>query len=387
MAITINSPLPSSLASECRKAAKILNSFTDNGKGVDIIIPSHILRDAKGLAIFTVLKAGFLFSGRAGSGLVVARLPDGSWSAPSAIMTGGMGFGGQVGAELTDFIMVLNTTAAVKTFMHHGSITLGGNISVAAGPVGRNAEASGTASIKSLAAVYSYSKTRGLFAGISLEGSVILERHLANKKMYGRKVSAKDLLNGTIPPPPSADSLYRALEIKSGGAYTNNSRFSYMDSQYDSGNQRYDHSPTRASYDNSMSQHRGLYEESPSSRPMSFSRANVRSLAKGGAGFESSTSYTSSTIRDNSNTLDYQAPKQIAATPYLDDSRALVTTTSQDSRARALFNFPGQQDGDLVFHKGDIITIVKKSNTQNDWWTGKIGSRQGIFPANFVEPI
>ncbi|KAI8378493.1 hypothetical protein BD560DRAFT_389523 [Blakeslea trispora] len=384
MAITINSPLPSSLASECRKAAKILNSFTDDGKGVDIIIPSHILRDAKGLAIFTVLKAGFLFSGRAGSGLVVARLPDGTWSAPSAIMTGGMGFGGQVGAELTDFIMVLNTTAALKTFMHHGSITLGGNISVAAGPIGRNAEASGTASIKSVAAVYSYSKTRGLFAGVSLEGSVILERHMANKKMYGHKVSVKDLLNGTIPPPPSADSLYRALEIKSGGAYAGNGRFGYMDNHYNSSNQRYDYSSSES---NDISLNRESYEESLSSRPMTFSRANVRSLAKGGAGLQSSANYTSSTIRNSSDALDYQSPKYIAAMPYSSESRALVTTASQDSRARALFNFPGQQDGDLMFHKGDIITIVKKSNTQNDWWTGKIGSRQGIFPANFVEPL
>lgn len=98
-------------------------------KGVDNIIPSDILSKAQGLAIFTVVKAGFLFSGRAGSGIVVARLEDGSWSAPSAIGTGGMGFGGQIGAEITDFVVVLNNHMAVKSFASGGNVTLGGNLS------------------------------------------------------------------------------------------------------------------------------------------------------------------------------------------------------------------------------------------------------------------
>ncbi|CAG8818360.1 28240_t:CDS:2, partial [Racocetra persica] len=158
----VNSPLPTDLASECRKAAKILNSFIDPvaAKGPDKVIPPNILQKAKGFAIFTVIKAGFVFSGRVGSGLVVARLEDGSWSAPSAIMTGGMGFGGQLGAELTDFVIVLNSRAAVKSFMHGGNVTLGGNlidnIIVAAGPIGRNAEGAGSVSLGHVAAVFSY---------------------------------------------------------------------------------------------------------------------------------------------------------------------------------------------------------------------------------------
>lgn len=98
-------------------------------KGLDNIIPPDILSKAKGLAIFTVIKAGFLFSGRAGAGIVVARLDDGSWSAPSAIGTGGMGFGGQIGAEITDFVIILNNRAAVKSFSQGGNVTLGGNLS------------------------------------------------------------------------------------------------------------------------------------------------------------------------------------------------------------------------------------------------------------------
>ncbi|KAI7905953.1 uncharacterized protein BX663DRAFT_428841 [Cokeromyces recurvatus] len=377
MAFTINSPLPASLASECRKAARILNSFTDNGKGVDIIIPANILRDAKGLAIFTVLKAGFLFSGRAGSGLVVAKLPDGRWSAPSAIITGGMGFGGQIGAELTDFIMVLNTSAAVRTFMHHGSITLGGNISVAAGPIGRNAEASGTASIKNIAAVYSYSKTRGLFAGVSLEGSVIIERFDANKKMYGGKVQTRDLLNGTIPPPAAADPLYRALELKSGGS----GRRGYIDHDYDRNYDSYRHHSYNR-YDDTPNSRRTSDLDDFNASPMSFSRAAVHNLAKTG---------NSSSLRTRGNDNwrhDYDAPKPITAGhSSLSQSLVLSNNTQQQQqlRARALFNFAGEQEGDLPFHKGDIITIIKKSDTQNDWWTGKMGNREGIFPANFVE--
>ncbi|KAI8990902.1 hypothetical protein BDF20DRAFT_841418 [Mycotypha africana] len=431
MGITINSPLPASLASECRKAARILNSFTDDGRGVDFIIPPHILKDAKGLAIFTVLKAGFLFSGRAGSGVVVAKLPNGSWSAPAAIMTGGMGFGGQVGAELTDFIMVLNTTAAVKTFMHHGSITLGGNISVAAGPVGRNAEASAAASIKAVSAVYSYSKTRGVFAGVSLEGSVIFERFDANKKLYGTKVSVRELLNGTIPPPASADPLYRALELKSAPP-NGGGRFGYMDgfgnNSYRSDYNNYNSSSFARNEDPysrrdvSDSNYQGSNfsnsNDSAPNRTMSFSRGAVHTLAKsrGGAGGYSSSLGNSHRPRGSSTSswrsddyYEYDLPRQqqqqqrITSPPspnlttYGNNSnsnQALVTTTTavktnnnseHDLRARALFNFSGQQDGDLPFKKGDIITIVHKSNTQNDWWTGRIGYREGIFPANFVE--
>ncbi|RKP08570.1 hypothetical protein THASP1DRAFT_15516, partial [Thamnocephalis sphaerospora] len=208
----VNSPLPTNLGAECRKAAKTLNSFIDPNSaeaGPDSVIPPDILARAKGLAIFTVVKAGFLFSGRAGSGIVIARLPDGTWSAPSGIATGGMGFGGQIGAEMTDFVVVLNSRDAVKAFSHGGNVTLGGNLSVAAGPIGRNAEAAGT--VGNLAAIFSYSKTRGLFAGVSIEGSVIVERRDANAKFYGRTVSAKELLSGGVPPPPQADALYAAL--------------------------------------------------------------------------------------------------------------------------------------------------------------------------------
>lgn len=146
-----------------------------------------------------------------GSGLIVARLPDGRWSAPCALMTGGAGVGGLVGLELTDFVFVLTSDEAVNALATFGSLTLGLNVSMAAGPMGRSAEATGTASRKGVASMLSYSKTRGLYGGVSLEGGVLLERADANKKIYGRKVTAKELLCGDITPPPETASLMRIL--------------------------------------------------------------------------------------------------------------------------------------------------------------------------------
>jgi SH3 domain-containing YSC84-like protein 1 len=168
----------------------------------------------QGLAIITVLKAGFLGSGRYGNGLVVTRLSDGSWSAPSAIGVGGAGFGGQIGFELTDFVFVLNDTAAVRAFSQLGSLTLGGNVSLAAGPIGRNAEATGAASLKGVAGVFGYSKTKGLFAGVSLEGSSIIERRDANEKLYGLRYTASQLLEGSVRPPPAANALMDVLNAR-----------------------------------------------------------------------------------------------------------------------------------------------------------------------------
>ncbi|KAG2023137.1 hypothetical protein CC2G_000825 [Coprinopsis cinerea AmutBmut pab1-1] len=105
-----NSPLPQPLPKECTKAAKIFRSFVDSrNNGLDGVIPRNILAEAKGFAIFTIFKAGFIFSARAGSGVVIAKRDDGSWSAPSAIGTGGLGVGTQAGAEVTDFLVVLNS--------------------------------------------------------------------------------------------------------------------------------------------------------------------------------------------------------------------------------------------------------------------------------------
>ncbi|CCM01226.1 uncharacterized protein FIBRA_03274 [Fibroporia radiculosa] len=214
----LNTPLPQPLPKECDKAAKIFKSFVDSGNnGLDGVIPRSVLQNAKGFAIFTIIKAGFLFSARAGTGIVIARLDDGTWSAPSAIGTAGVGVGGQAGAEMTDFLVVLNSRSAVRSFMSAGSLTLGGNLSIAVGPLGRNGEASGSLNTKGkMAAMYSYSKTRGLFGGVSIEGSVIVERQDANAQAYRNDISVKTLLSGAVPPPEWAQPLIRTLEACTG---------------------------------------------------------------------------------------------------------------------------------------------------------------------------
>ncbi|KAI9621202.1 hypothetical protein KEM48_007850 [Puccinia striiformis f. sp. tritici PST-130] len=189
------------------RAARIFKSFVSPTNGIDGLIPSHVLRSAHGFAIFTIAKAGFLDVGSSGNGGSSCRLPDGRWSPPSAIGTGGMGFGGQVGAEVAEFILVLNSKSALTQFMSAGSITLGGNASVAIGPIGRNAEGSGALNSKGkLAAMYSYSKTKGAFAGLV-------------SRAYGRGVTATKILAGHIDIPIWAEELSDILMARA-GSYT-----------------------------------------------------------------------------------------------------------------------------------------------------------------------
>ncbi|KAK2773773.1 DUF500 and sh3 domain protein [Colletotrichum kahawae] len=215
-----HNPIPSSMEAECKKCSKILTSFVDARRfGPDRVIPAKVLSSAKGLAVITVFKAGLFGSGRFGSGVVVARLPNGSWSAPSAVALAGTGIGSQIGLELVDFIFVLNSSDAVKTFSQAGSLSFGGSLSLAAGPFGRTAEAAGAANRRGAAAIHSYSKAKGFFAGISLEGSVMAERKGANDKMYGWPYSAGQLLSGVVEPPPAAAPLMEVLKMNAFGSY------------------------------------------------------------------------------------------------------------------------------------------------------------------------
>ncbi|KAH7034133.1 actin cortical patch component Lsb4 [Linnemannia elongata] len=367
--VKINSPLPKDLAGECKKASKILNAFIVAAKGIDNIIPPNILSRAKGLAIFTVIKAGFLFSGRAGSGVVVARLEDGTWSAPSAIGTGGMGFGGQIGAEITDFVIILNTRSAVRSFMKEGNVTLGGNLSVAAGPIGRTAEAGASATVGAIAAIYSYSKTKGLFAGVSIEGSIIIERKDTNEAFYRAPVTAQDLLSGAIPPPPQADILYRALNMKADyHADARTSLIPDLDEPAPSYSptasiSKFSNKPlegksnTNAGYGRPSSDNNNPF--SSIQNPMNTSIANKKT-----------SSFSSTHSRSAPPPPAPSAPPVMAAKPVF------VT---------ALYDYAGEQPTDLSFSKGDRISVVKKTESTNDWWTGRLNGREGAFPANYVQ--
>jgi SH3 domain-containing YSC84-like protein 1 len=169
-------------------------------------IPAHVLRQARGLAILSVVKVGFGVSGKGGQGVVVARTGRG-WSGPSFVGTGGAGWGPQIGAQITDFVFVLNSKAAVRALSRDGNVTLGADASVAAGPVGRDAHAGVTPT----AAIYTYSRSKGLFAGASLEGAIIATQKTANARYYARPVRANDILTGRVSAPPRASVLRAAL--------------------------------------------------------------------------------------------------------------------------------------------------------------------------------
>lgn len=146
-----------------------------------------------------------------------ARLGDGSWSAPSCIGLGGVGGGLEIGAEVTDFVIILNTKLAVKSFMKGSNVTFGGNLSAAAGPYGRSAEAD--IALRSAAAFFTYSHSRGLFGGMTLEGACFTERKGANAKVYGAGQGRVRVRCGTAspqpqplspPPPPRRSSCWPA---------------------------------------------------------------------------------------------------------------------------------------------------------------------------------
>jgi lipid-binding SYLF domain-containing protein len=191
------------MQADVEQAAAILERFEAIPESA---IPPAVMRAATGLAILTVTKAGFIGSVRGGTGVVVARTEKG-WSGPSAIGTGGLGAGFQAGVEVSEFVIVLNTPAAVDAFAKGGNVTLGGNLGVAVGPVGRSAEAG----VAVGAAMYTYSRSQGLFAGVSLEGTVVGTRVGLNSAYYGKPVAASEILDGSVQPPARAQALLSVL--------------------------------------------------------------------------------------------------------------------------------------------------------------------------------
>jgi lipid-binding SYLF domain-containing protein len=208
--------------SEMQHCKETCSAISPNASNLDgVRIPARLLEQAKGVAVMTVLKTGFGIAGAEfGTGLVVARLPsiNGTsyprWSAPAAIGTAGIAWGALVGAQVSDHIFLLMTDAAVELLYSNGaSVQLGADVGVAVGPLGRAVEGDwAVASNQQAAPIYTYSMSKGLYAGISLDGKVIFSRPDVNEKFYGCSVTAKDILAGAVPTPPAAQPLYEALQ-------------------------------------------------------------------------------------------------------------------------------------------------------------------------------
>lgn len=167
-------------------------AFEDIMAVADKAIPKRLLRDAKAIAVFpSVLKAAFVFGGRGGKGLISRRLKSG-WSAPAVFKLSGGSAGFQIGASKTEVVLLFMTEESLENLLE-SKFEIGADAAAAAGPVGRSAEAATDARFE--AEILSYSKSKGLFAGVSVAGAVIRPDNDANKAVYG--LEAKELLTGT----------------------------------------------------------------------------------------------------------------------------------------------------------------------------------------------
>uniref|UniRef100_UPI00358E76F9 SH3 domain-containing YSC84-like protein 1 n=1 Tax=Myxine glutinosa TaxID=7769 RepID=UPI00358E76F9 len=364
----MNNPLPCNLKSEARKAAKILQQFTEiaDGRGLDKIIPAHVIGQAKGLAILSVFKVGFLVTARAGSGIVVAQL-DGYWSAPSAVGIAGLGGGFEIGLEVSDLVIVLNTHKAVEAFACGSNVTLGSNLTVSIGPMGRAAEVD--VAMRRTAAMFTYCRSRGLFAGISLEGAYLFQRKDANQKFYCENVRVNEILAGMIEPPAVAQELYHQL-----------SKYRDLADKHESAIARAMAQKTgwrRRSADAEAAQKTGRRRRSAdaeAARRSSNERTRPQSMMLG----------NSPAVRSKHS--------RSAERCDLADKRSLSGSSSRSSesicsvypRVVALRSFAGRRDCELSFKAGDTIVVLTQTSKTFDWWEGRIGEHVGLFPANYI---
>jgi len=176
-------------------------------------IPKDLLDKADCVIVFpSVLKAAFIVGASYGRGAMSCRSGDdfrGPWSAPTmmALEAGSVGF--QIGGQATDFVLLVMNEQGANAILS-SKVKIGGDASAAAGPVGRDAAASTDVTLR--AEILTYSRARGLFAGISLEGSTLRPDNDANERVYGKKLAARDIvLHGAVPVPPAAKLLISTL--------------------------------------------------------------------------------------------------------------------------------------------------------------------------------
>ncbi|KAJ5663376.1 hypothetical protein N7507_004107 [Penicillium longicatenatum] len=229
---------PMTIDKESDKAARILRSFCKDGfyaaetdEGVDengkinrpkgkqkVIkkIPSQVIKNAKGIAIFTTMRTGLWVSGSGGSGVLLARIPEtGEWSPPSGIMLHTAGIGFLAGVDIYDCVVIINTHEALEAFKKL-RCTLGGEVSVAAGPVGMGGVLESEVH-KRQAPIWTYMKSKGLYAGVAVDGTIIIERTDENERFYGERISVTDILAGKVRhPPESINTLLQTLKAAQG---------------------------------------------------------------------------------------------------------------------------------------------------------------------------
>jgi lipid-binding SYLF domain-containing protein len=176
-------------------------------------IPQSVMDKADCVVVIpSVIKGAFVVGASYGRGAMTCRSGEdfhGPWGAPTMMALEGASFGFQIGGQATDFVLLIMNERGASSILS-SKVKIGGDASAAAGPVGRNAQADTDVTMR--AEILTYSRARGLFAGISLDGSTLRPDNDANERIYGKKIDAKDVvLHGAVPIPPSAKLLISTL--------------------------------------------------------------------------------------------------------------------------------------------------------------------------------
>ena len=199
VALSCNSPVSLAhhqQADESARADKAATVLAEIMAAPDQSIPEALMKRAYAIAVIPhVIKGAFGIGGRYGKGLVAQRNAGGGWGTPLFIEIGGGSFGLQLGVEATDMVLVFTNSDGIKSLLK-GKLKIGADASATAGPVGRKAEAGTDILLKS--AIYSYSRSKGLFAGVALDGAVLQLDDSANKSVYGKKSVAADLSKSKV---------------------------------------------------------------------------------------------------------------------------------------------------------------------------------------------
>ncbi|MFP5228237.1 MAG: lipid-binding SYLF domain-containing protein [Acidobacteriota bacterium] len=190
----------------------VLQELLDSPSGI-----SHdLLNDAYCVIVLpSVKKGGFILAAQYGRGVMTCRSGDnfrGAWSAPIMMQSSGGSIGFQIGGQATDFVILVMNDKGARAVMN-GKAKLGSDASVAAGPVGRTAEASTNASMS--AEMLSYSRSQGVFAGISLSGTSLGPDNSSNEKIYGKSITGTEIFQGKVHPPSQASKLLATLKATS----------------------------------------------------------------------------------------------------------------------------------------------------------------------------
>jgi lipid-binding SYLF domain-containing protein len=480
---------PTELALECDKAARILRTFTTKGASVEVDasnaeglsdqsavippsgpkydangkkikdphkydnrktqkvirrIPPKVLQKAQGLAIFTVFRTGFGFSGASGSGVVLSRLPDGSWSPPSGLLVHTIGYGLLIGLDIYDVVLVLRNQKAVDAFKHP-KFSLGGELSVACGPVGNGRMLD---SGVEAAPCWSYVKSKGFYAGIQLDGNIILKRDDENGRFYNSPgITADNILSGQLraPAPRAVMPLWQTIyaaegrseimgtdripegttpgdlelseqDMKDASAYAEHENRQYGAAAASSApvgsisSRRVPPTPgsQAAASSSSSSAAPPLAAQPYDDLPPDYEFANAPVNARGGKELNDAAPTDSSHARAGdappnpfahpSDATGAGAPQfetaeqekarlqqQYAASNQVDSAGSANVGSTLPARVEALYDFHGQEADDLGFKTGDVIEVIGKEDEM--WWRGTLAGRTGIFPSNYTRAL